>query len=302
METGKFSTSGYTADGRKVFFELPATATTNDMQALILAARWFGEALTAAGITVRETGIEAGENVEEVAYLVVRQQKNDDGRPPTPVLDLYPEQLKHRFLNVYLNTADDVTAFENATGLQLARLPVHKMKAPITRGDPDVDNDYVVRLPRPVRIVWKPNPHYEEGGTKPKRHFERWLDVVSHDDKGESGSVANNPILGANSGNPEMLHDLIVTAVSVAKPGNYRLTAWTADEKEIQVFTWGHDLFRSWGLPKDKWEAWDNAGGGTVKFPANVTYVTSAQWQRAKDAKTENDGYWLAVIPVAEAF
>jgi hypothetical protein len=78
---------------------------------------------------------------------------------------------------MYLNTADDVADFEAATGVKLAQIPLYNGDNAIERGK-GKDN-FVVNLPAPARLVWKPNPRWEGENDKknPKRVFVRWFDL-----------------------------------------------------------------------------------------------------------------------------
>lgn len=171
--------TGFTPTGRKVSF----TLSSNDPAALVRLALQFDAELTAAGISVREPGLEEGEQSETFHYIVRRAKGNDDGSE-TPIIDLYVDHEKMHFslLKVYLNTSDDVAAFQQATGLQLAALPLYDGQAAIERGkDTRIDSKYMVRLQRPVQVVWKSNPAYEENGKKAKRLFVRWGMPVTQD-------------------------------------------------------------------------------------------------------------------------
>jgi hypothetical protein len=136
--------------------------------------------LLMTGFTVDMPGVEEGENAEEIGWVLRKTQKNDRGSAPR--IEAYPVNpgLVKKLLHFYLNTEEDVAAFEQACGIELAGLPVYVGKDSVERGaDPDTDQ-YIVRLPRPVRLVWKDNPAYDPNETdptkkKPKRLFVRWF-------------------------------------------------------------------------------------------------------------------------------
>lgn len=132
-------------------------------------------ALLQAGWLVELPGLEDGEHVEAIGHLVRRIKVNDD-ETETPVVDLYPERGNFRILGKYLNTADDVQAFEAAAGVRLLDLPLYEGDNAIERGkNPKVDR-FVTHLPQPAKVIWKLNPDYEgpEDKKHPKRLFVRW--------------------------------------------------------------------------------------------------------------------------------
>jgi hypothetical protein len=139
------------------------------------------DALLAAGWTVDAPGVEAGEKLAELGFVVRREKYNKDDRTRTPIVDLYENKDARRggaykLLHIYLNTPDDVAAFEAATGMKLAQLPLYSGDAAIQR---DTGKDeFVVKFARPVKMVYKDNPEYEGANDKKhqKRLFVRWYD------------------------------------------------------------------------------------------------------------------------------
>jgi hypothetical protein len=137
----------------------------------------FSNKVIADGLLLNEPGLEPGEIKEHVGYVARRQKKNDDGTT-TPVLDLYSphEAMKFKYLSVYLNTPDDVTAFEVASGLKVNGLPLVAGKASLERGDEETDK-FIIRVVNPsLFVIMKPNPRYDENSDekRPKRLFVRW--------------------------------------------------------------------------------------------------------------------------------
>ncbi len=132
-------------------------------------------AYLSAGWLVNAPGLEDGERVDDIGFVVKRVKANDDGSE-TPVIDLYPPRANFRILGVYLNTPDDVKAFESTCGVKLASLPLYEGDNAIERGKGPKTDKYVVSLPRPVKAVFKANPKWEgdEDKKHPKRLFVRW--------------------------------------------------------------------------------------------------------------------------------
>jgi hypothetical protein len=132
-------------------------------------------AYLSAGWLVNAPGLEDGERVDDIGFVVKRVKANDDGSE-TPVIDLYPPRANFRILGVYLNTPDDVKTFESACGVKLASLPLYEGDNAIERGKGPKTDKYVVSLPHPVKAVFKANPKWEgdEDKKHPKRLFVRW--------------------------------------------------------------------------------------------------------------------------------
>jgi hypothetical protein len=130
--------------------------------------------LIAAGFTVNIPGLEDGENIEQIGFIVRREINNDD-KTITPVVDLYPVQGNFRILGLYLNTDDDVKNFETACKINLNKLPLYD-GTPIERGKKPQLDKYVVALKSPAKVVYKHNPKWEgdEDKKHPKRIFVRW--------------------------------------------------------------------------------------------------------------------------------
>jgi hypothetical protein len=139
-----------------------------------------------AGFAVDAPGLEAGEQIEEVGWVV--RSDYDDGNEITPTVLLYStnEKLEHSFLKVYLNTEADVAAFQKASGLTLQDLPSYVGQDKPKRGASRQVERYFVKA-RPFKVVMKNNPAYKEEDKKaadarkevykkPKRVFVRWSD------------------------------------------------------------------------------------------------------------------------------
>lgn len=197
MEQQQFSVSGYLPNGMKVFFTIPLT----DANTAFIEASQFTNKLLADGLLLAAPGLEAGEEREQVGWIVRRNQKNDEG--VTPIIDLYPthEATKFKFLTVYLNNADDIAEFESAFGLKLASLPVLPGKKNIDRDEQGFEQ-YVVKVNATVNAVSKHNPKYnpeEQDITKrkPKRLFVRW------DAQGAGIPTATPPVATTTPQTPE---------------------------------------------------------------------------------------------------
>lgn len=115
-------------------------------------------ALLDAGFLVSAPGLEDGELAEEVNAVSLRNAKDE-----TPIVDFYSSNTKllKKFMHCYLNNEQDLADFEAATGLHLAALPVYDGTLAIARDDHKAGK-YLVPLPRPLKLVWKLSPKWEE--------------------------------------------------------------------------------------------------------------------------------------------
>jgi hypothetical protein len=131
--------------------------------------------LVNAGWLPNLPNLEDGEQEHEIGAMLRCVQLNDD-ESETPIIDLYPanERLKYKLLRVYLNTPEDVKAFEKTCGVTLADLPLYESNAGIKRGEnARLDQKYIVTLKHPVKVVSKANPLWE--GEEDKKHLKRLL-------------------------------------------------------------------------------------------------------------------------------
>ena len=115
-------------------------------------------ALIDAGFQVNAPGLEEGELAEEVSAVSLRNAKDE-----TPIIDFYSANTKllKKFMHLYLNNEQDVADFEAATGLHLAALTVYDGSLAIARDD-NKAGKYIIPLARPIKLVWKLSPKWEE--------------------------------------------------------------------------------------------------------------------------------------------
>jgi len=155
-----------------LLLEKPILVT--EAQALLVSV----SSLLQAGFSVEPPGLEEGEHVEEIGFVVRRSKLNSDDSE-TPVIDLYPSRGNFRLLARYLNNDSDILEFEKMCALSLPSLPLYEGDNSIERGkNPKLDK-YVTSLIHPVKVIWKPNPRYEGQNDKKnaKRLFVRWADL-----------------------------------------------------------------------------------------------------------------------------
>lgn len=117
------------------------------------AGNMFGQidAYLAAGFQVNAPGLEEGEQKQEVVSVSRREGK--DGVPIVAFYLAHPKTVK-KFLHSYLNTPEDVQAFEAATGMKLESIP-------LWHGDRDIQKDhreagkYIIQLTHPINLIWE---------------------------------------------------------------------------------------------------------------------------------------------------
>ncbi len=169
----------YTPSG--AFVTLPVTAERLDYAAMLANV----EAMIGAGFAVLAPGLVEGEQKDTVGWCCRRAKTNRDGNDAA-IIDLYPDNdaTKYKMLIVYLDTPEDVRAFEYASGLELEHMPLWEGSQPLERGQARTDK-YIIRAPHPFEVVMGPHPKYDAAAdaaakaagktyTIPKKKFVRW--------------------------------------------------------------------------------------------------------------------------------
>ena len=146
----------YHPSGAQVSLPLPMLTRLTAQQAMEVLGS-VSEYLN-VGFLVNAPDLEDGELVEEVNAVARREAKDE-----TPIIDFYSSNMKllKKFMHVYLNTEQDVAAFEEATGLKLAALPVYDGALAIARDD-NKARKYIVSLPHSIKLAWNLSPKWEE--------------------------------------------------------------------------------------------------------------------------------------------
>lgn len=151
--TPTISTSAYTPSGFRIYYSIPVEKP-EDMPAMALKLTGM---LTAAGMLVNAPGLEAGEE-KEIIVTVMRRAKPSDN---TPIIDMYPAwghgegepYGTYKYLRVYLNTPEDISAFLNASGLKsLEQIPLYESETALKRKAGKRHNKEV-NVPTPFTVV-----------------------------------------------------------------------------------------------------------------------------------------------------
>ncbi len=199
-----------------------------------------------AGWLVDAPGLEEGEQKQEVVAVSRRESKDS-----TPIVAFYlahPKMLK-KFLHSYLNTQEDVQAFEAATGLQLNSIPLWP-------GERDIDKDhreagkYIIPLPQPLHIVWAINPKWQqwnaEGGkaagvVEPHKRILVRYDVAQAPSPKPSGTgplirkYANGTLVNSNA--EQAAYDAFVKQHNGTKPESKEsLKTWAVANRHLIIF------------------------------------------------------------------
>ncbi len=200
-----------------------------------------------AGWLVEAPGLEEGEQKQEVVSVSRRESKDN-----TPIVAFYlahPKTLK-KFLHAYLNTQEDVLAFEAATGLRLNAIPLWP-------GERDIDKDhreagkYIVPLPHPIHIVWAINPKWQQwsaeggkatGAIEPHKRILVRYDVAQAPTPKSSGTsplvrqYADGALVNGDA-NEQAAYDAFVKNSSGAKPESKEtLKTWVAANRHLVNF------------------------------------------------------------------
>lgn len=211
---------GYLPNGRM----LSITALpTDDFAAIIQRAIALDAAMVAAGLSVREPGLNEGEQRETIHYVARRSKVNDDDSE-TPMLDMYAENHNWATLKEYLNTAAEVQAFERVAGIQLTDIPYNPNHKDAPNRNDRADQKYIFTLPRPVNVIYKQNPKWQGEGDKKNRKFlfVRWADAPTTPPAAQNG--ANPPILQENGHSTDNGELRIVEKPATPKNGSYHDT------------------------------------------------------------------------------
>lgn len=153
----------FTSAGAQVTLAVPMDGSVMPFESAAAALKSV-EDLLAAGWLVEAAGLEEGEQKQEVVSVSRREAK--DGTPVVAFYLVHPKTVK-KFLHLYLNTEDEIRAFEAATGLRLEAIPLWTGERDIYKDHREAGK-YIVPLPRPIHLVWEINPKWQnwsaEGG------------------------------------------------------------------------------------------------------------------------------------------
>lgn len=114
--------------------------------------------LVTAGFSPNMPGLEEGELMEEISAVARRE-----GSDQTPIIDFYSSntRLEKKYLHTYLNTPEDIDAFQQATGILLDTLTTYDGQQAIERSNRNAAK-YIQKLAAPIKVVYKISPKWEQ--------------------------------------------------------------------------------------------------------------------------------------------
>lgn len=228
-------TTGYIG-GVKVSFTFPIR---NEMEAYA-QAKAITDKLLADGFTLSAPGLEVGEDVDTVGYVLRKDKTNDDGTTSSAIA-LYPanDKATKKWLWVYLDTEEDIKAFEDATGVTLKSMKVWPTKQAPDR-EPSAAEYFKVVKPG-CTAVYEPNPKWiseEETKFTPKRLFVRWGKNTTTTTQTTPPSPANPPPAVAQAAEPATPEPS-----RVAELRNEELTITRIEPRSDSAGWYGYGMF-----------------------------------------------------------
>lgn len=143
-------------------------------------------AALAAGFTAALPGMEPGEEKEEIGWVLKRTKTNND-KSESPIIDLYSthDKVTFKVFSKYLDSAEEIAAFEAASGLRVSALQNFPGTAAPQRGANKQSDAFILKVPKPFSVVMEPNPKFNDADADaaraankaypvPKKRFVRW--------------------------------------------------------------------------------------------------------------------------------
>lgn len=169
----------YHPSGVKVKLPVPVIMGRHQYE---VAFHCIREALE-AGFMVHEPGLEAGEEREDIGWVCRLDHEKDGETTATVLLYSSNQAMTWSFLRRYMNTKEDIQAFEAASGLKYDNLPPYPGNDHPQRGASAKTDKFIVKAPASFGLVWRHNPRYKDAPAgqdtrslteKRKRDFVRW--------------------------------------------------------------------------------------------------------------------------------
>ncbi|MDD2922166.1 MAG: hypothetical protein PHQ36_07755 [Anaerolineales bacterium] len=214
------------------------------------------DALLLAGFSVNAPGLDDGELLEEISAVAKRE-----GSDETVIVDFYSSNTKlvKKFMHAYMNTVEDVDAFEYATGVKIASIPTFEGNIAIERTNKNAAK-YVKNLPRPIKLVYKISPKWEQwkqAGGEGKEPHKKLLVRYETDRK---------PALAADPATGEIVTEQSAETAPGAIPQQYK----KSDGNFVQM------LVKQTGLkPTDIMPILAKISGDTISFESAVKIIAA---------------------------
>lgn len=156
----------YTPGGLRAYINFGSLITATELDSKVAEL----------GFLATAPGVEPGEVTEPILYVCRYDHTDTKTGKQIPHIAFYSESewLTKRWLHVYLDKPEDVEAFETATGLTVATMPVWMGETHPERNNPKAQK-FVVRLAKAIRIA-RDTYTNKEGETRHK--LKRYVDTI----------------------------------------------------------------------------------------------------------------------------
>lgn len=270
-DSNTFWVTGYLPNGVKVSF----TIALNSLADACKESTAFTDQLLAQGFRISETGLDTGEQSYTITHIARRVQPGKDGKPDTPIIDFYHDDLAFSGLKTWLNTPAQIASFEQWSGISLAAVPEYDGTAALKRGErAALDAKYIVALAPGKRVIWKHNPDYTEGSkTEAKRIFVRFDGIAAAAPAPTNSNGNSKPAQQDQDRDGNVTAEgqiAIVTNIipRVSKKNNTYYDLITDSGKK--VVAWSRDVFRdAWNV--EEWT--ENNKSYALEPHAEIRYV-----------------------------
>jgi len=148
--------------------------------------------LLAVGFSIKEKRLDEVEQIQEVAFVERRVSADE-----TPILDFYvahPKATK-KAIHTYLNTEEQIRAFETVSGLRVIDIPQYDGELALSKDSPKAST-YIIKLPRPIKVVFSINPkwlEWKESESKDKEPIKRLVRRYEASANGNGSSPSPAP-------------------------------------------------------------------------------------------------------------
>jgi hypothetical protein len=180
-----------------------------------------------AGYLVTQPGLEPGEDAIEIGYVCRYIKFDEKNNREVSHVAFYAthDGLVNRWVHHYMDTPEDIAAFEDATGLVMDKIPAWGGEThPAKNSAKAIKDGAIVRLAKPIRIA---RETYTNKDGEPRHKLKRYVDSI-----GKPQTVTNGHTQAGQPGSTIAIVDKLPTA------SNQDLTIAAPDEK-----TWKQWVF-----------------------------------------------------------
>lgn len=136
-----------------------------------------------AGYLVTPPGVEQGEDIEIMSHVSRRMHTSKKDGTVTPVIAFYHENtaLNWKYDHMYMNTPEQIAAFEQVTGLTLLNIPEWEASSFLDRSDAKASK-YIVTTTKPIKVAVREGTYKaQDGTTKTTMKIQRLLEIEAVD-------------------------------------------------------------------------------------------------------------------------